>query len=664
MKKKWIETLSQVDDSFLEEANPFSKEEASSDTLKEFSPKKHAKKWYQSKILVAGIACLLLLSAALLFVPYRTTAMMLSFVFDHEHYEYLTKLDSITNISTDKTPFTSIREQIDELFSKDIKNDPSSLFNSGTLIVGSIASTTSNSYVEVTDNQVKGVIEADRIKRSENYMYYLYGSTLYTYSIDEEDSKMLDSYELWDADSMLDTSNQWYFYNPIHEKWELYLSEDCNRVTVLIYYFDKDYKPWVEIVSLNVENPADIKKISSAKTPGYYLSSRMTDGNLLLITKYTMSTDEVNYMYKSTCLPYSTSEYGTCYVEAENIYTPENADSLKYITVQLYQEKDLKIKDGYAFLSHYDGEVYVSDSDIYITRKSSHNIHSTADNPTDGILHTQEEVTEISRLKYDKNGFEYQGTATVSGDLENQYSMDEYEGILRVVTTLRGFTYTQKIVDGETKVSNLTEFLNAALYCIDIDSMNVVSEIKFFAPADEKAESVRFDKNKAYVCTVYAPELKDPVFAFDLSDVHNITYVDTGTIDGYSNSLVTLNDGYLLGIGVGSSKNDIKIEVYKEREETVDSICSYNQTNIDFSSEYKAYYIDRTYNLVGFSASSKTDDKDTYYELLQFANEELTCLAKVSISGDVDYIRGVYIDSYLYALGENGMIVIEKVEME
>ena len=87
----------------------------------------------------------------------------------------------------------------------------------------------------------------------------------------------------------------------------------------------------------------------------------------------------------------------------------------------------------------------------------------------------------------------------------------------------------------------------------------------------------RFDGTDAYVCT--AVQLTDPVFFFDLSDMDNITYKETGTIEGFSTSLVNFGNGYLLGIGTGNVWGSLKIEIYEESATGVVSVCWLDQTS-------------------------------------------------------------------------------------
>jgi uncharacterized secreted protein with C-terminal beta-propeller domain len=102
--------------------------------------------------------------------------------------------------------------------------------------------------------------------------------------------------------------------------------------------------------------------------------------------------------------------------------------------------------------------------------------------------------------------------------------MDEYDGNLRVFTTT-----------SDTSV-------NVSLFIINAEKLKVVKSVEGFAPAGESVRSARFEKTTAYVCT--SKLFTDPVFFFDLSDINNITYKDTGTIEGYSTSLVDFTNGY------------------------------------------------------------------------------------------------------------------------
>ena len=151
----------------------------------------------------------------------------------------------------------------------------------------------------------------------------------------------------------------------------------------------------------------------------------------------------------------------------------------------------------------------------------------------------------------------------------------------------------------------------------------------------------------------------DPVFFFDLSDLDHITYKDTGTIDGYSMSLIDFTDGFLMGIGYGESFNTLKIEIYREGDNSVESHCKYEKNNVLFSSEYKSYYIDRENRMIGLGLTMYGTGATSVYTLLHFDGYELTELIQVPMEGNNAAKRAVYIDGYLYVFGDT--FTVEKV---
>ena len=307
--------------------------------------------------------------------------------------------------------------------------------------------------------------------------------------------------------------------------------------------------------------------------------------------------------------------------------------------------------------------MYVSENHVFLT-------HVFADNKEndDGTI-TRNSMTEISCLTYGGDTFEIQGNVTVRGYVKDQWSMDEYEGILRVftttnATTIREQTYSNGNVSAEI-LQTATGESNASLYCIDLSTFEIVTSVIDFAPPREEIQSVRFDKETAYVCT--SIEMSDPVFFFDLSDLNNITYKDTGTIEGFSTSLINLGNGYLLGIGRGGDWSSFKVEVYEETSDGVRSVCSYELDNAEYSTEYKSYFVDRQNQLIGIGIvdnsyynTNKNSTEASRYLLLHFDGYELVELVNVPLAGQPANMRGVYIDGYMYMFG-NRDFKVEKV---
>ena len=496
---------------------------------------------------------------------------------------------------------------------------------------------TDGTYEEITDNQTEGVIEADRIKRSDKHIYYLDNQTLRVFSIKGLNSKELGHIELL---------NNSYYLN----KWEFYLSQDCKTATVITQFYNENKQPCVGVIALDVSNPEKIVEKSRFEITGSYMSSRLTDGKIILLTEFVIDKQELNFDKESTFLPQINTGDGMKTIPASDIVSPESLNSTRYTIVIKLDENTLKPDGTAAFLS-YSEDVYVSKDHIFLT-------HVFADvKKDDNGDKIRNSMTEISCLTYGGNAFEIKGSATVRGYVKDQWSMDEYEGILRVVTTTNATTVRETYSsDGESVSADIlmtaTGQSNASLYCIDLKNFKLVAAVEDFAPPHEEVQSVRFDKTTAYVCT--SIEMSDPVFFFDLSDINNITYKDTGTIEGFSTSLINFGNGKLLGIG-RSNWNTFKVEIYEETTDGVTGFCKYELQNADYSTAYKAYYIDRKNQLIGLGVTMYNNSiaQAERYIVLHFDGYNLVELLNIPLNGNMEFQRGVYIDGYMYMFGEN-----------
>lgn len=490
---------------------------------------------------------------------------------------------------------------------------------------------------EITDLQVEGVGEADRIKRSENYIYYLRGSELYVYSIAGDNSQEVGSFRIKDSSNLA----------RYDEEREMYLSADGSTITILSpVYRSEDHQKYTMVLNLDVSDPKNIRESGRMYVAGNYLSSRLIDGELYLINQFIPG--RMDFEEPTSFVPYyGTPENKTC-IPIEDIFFPDELTSSRYTVVCKLDGKTLEMTDTAAYLS-YSTEVYVSKDSIYLTR-------SFTDTSENGNKTTRTAKTEISRLCYTGDKLENKGNTVIDGRIHNQYSMDQQEDILRVVTTIDSDTYREH-TDGElSSMTFLDSVLSASLYCIDLNTWKIAASVEAFAPQGEEVRSVRFDGDNAYVCTSVV--LTDPVFFFDLSDLSNITYKDTGTIDGYSLSLVDFAEGYLMGIGYGAGFDTLKIELYREGTSAVESWCKYELPGVSFSQEYKSYYIDRDNGLIGLAVLGSNYNA-TSYLLLHFDGYELNELARIPMNGYLNLIRGVYIDEYLYVFGDE--FAVEKI---
>ncbi len=481
---------------------------------------------------------------------------------------------------------------------------------------------------EITDHQVAGVYEGDLIKRTATHIFYLKQDCLEIYPIAGENTKLSGSWSLSGGG-----------YKRSGNEREMYLSEDGKTVTLIFRgYGDKltgTKTPYVQVISLDVSHPGKIIEKNHFFITGLWLTSRVRDGKLLLVSQYAIE-GTPDFDKPETFVPLVGTEGNMQPIPGENILLPQQMNTRRYTVVTMLDQDTLELIDAGAFLS-YSSELYVSRERIYATRSYGETVEQ------DDKTQLTRMMTEISCLGYGEDGFQNLGSFNVEGTVKNQYNMDEHEGVFRVVTGTD--TQVQKTVENGEFVSVFGDTKkNANLTCFQVDTWKELACVESFAPWGETVESVRFDGDSAYVCTAVVVTLTDPVFFFDLSDLSNITCKDTGDIAGYSSSLVSIGSGYLLGIGYDENR-ELKVEVYEESADGVISVCSYQPGFWNFATDYKAYFIDRENRYFGIPV-------DGEYLLLHFDGYEIRELAKISASGVPDDVRGVVIDEYLYVFSD------------
>lgn len=492
---------------------------------------------------------------------------------------------------------------------------------------------TDQKYEEVTDNQVQGVIESDIFKRSDRYIYYLRGHRLSVYSIDKEESAEISTIEL-PMDSVV------YSWN-----FEMFLSRDCTTLTVLSQQSSKELGACTVIYSLDVSDPADIKMQEPLYFKGSFITARVVEDNLLLIYNYRVS-GEVDFDKPETFVPIYGAKGEMQPVAPDDIYCPaEEPTAARYTVIAKLNGKSLQVLDTAALLSYSD-QVYVSQTAIYATYGCTQSVK-------EGENTTRTTSTEITGISYTGDNLNILGTVTVDGSIKNQYSMDEYNGALRVATSTNISIGQEFSNDYYSWMNEIDRKSNCNLYCIDLQTWEIASSVISFAPEGEEVTSARFDGPKGYICTAEVIILSDPVYFFDLSDIHNITYKHTPVIDGYSSSLIQFGD-YLLGIGYNGNR-DLKVEVYEETAEGVEPVTAFEQAGW-FSEQYKSYYIDRERNMVGLAVNDWSGD--TYYFLLHFDGYQLVTVAQIPINGAyLSTARADIIDGYLYLLEKDIQVV-------
>lgn len=607
---KLLKALSFADDKYIEEASPRGRKPAVI---------------LGKRLIAAACICLIFTGISLwLFTPSKPFVGEISQYKDSEYFPLIEKMNTygITPPRYENN-FMMTLGVLENLFNSRSKGEDSiALYPTATGIP--------QEYKEVTDNQVSGIIEGDRIKRSDKYIYYLGEHYIFTYEVGGESQEPIGRYEI-----------------PLgYTAIEFYLSENCEKITLIGEYFTQG-SSFVRVTLIDASDPSSLAEEDYFELRGSYLSSRVSEGKLILTAQFHVRTNP-DYSDEKNFIPqYSTGE-GFESMDADAIISPDKLDSSDYTLLFMLDENTLDLTESYAFLS-YSEEIYVSVENIYLSRR-----YEQEDENGQKLS-----MTDISRLYYSPSGFDYKNTYTVCGSVKDQYSLDEKEGILRVVTTTNASSANGSLLTN-----------NASLYCIEIESGETVASVENFAPQGESVYSVRFSGDSAYVCTALyvAPEIfKDPVYFFDLSDMQNITYTETGTIAGYSSSLIDLGEGYLLGVGVGDN-GVFKLSVYTEENGRVITVCEHTEDVYrNYSENYKSYFIDRENNLFGLALSDAPRFGQSCYALFGFDGYKIKTIFfdkiedegsdKPNVDFDINNVRACLIDGELYVFADTTLTV-------
>lgn len=129
-------------------------------------------------------------------------------------------------------------------------------------------------------------------------------------------------------------------------------------------------------------------------------------------------------------------------------------------------------------------------------------------------------------------GSAYLGSGLVKGSVLNQFSMDEWQGHLRVATT-----------SGHTPDPNVHSTITVLKQ--ERDLLVETGRVDHIAPTED-IRSVRFAEDKGFVVTF---KKTDPLFVFDLTDATAPRTLGELKIPGFSTYMHMMDDTHLLTIG-------------------------------------------------------------------------------------------------------------------
>ncbi len=258
---------------------------------------------------------------------------------------------------------------------------------------------------------------------------------------------------------------------------------------------------------------------------------------------------------------------------------------------------------------------------------------------------TRTTVLEFSWANGER-GIELIGTGIVEGTLLNQFSADEFDGRLRVATTVSGFDD-----NGNWRTTNrLTVLENNA------GSLTEVGAIDGFAEG-ERIYSVRFDGDRAFVVTF---RQVDPLFYIDLSNPTQPEIKGELKVPGYSSYLQVIGHDYLLAVGRDTDEWATKVSLFSVADPANPTLVD-EETLPRWSwsiSEYDHHafgYYDE-HGILAIPVSGYDSESFTYRsELVVFDVDttqtgEAAVELKSTITDNGTVLRSAFIDDVLYSI--------------
>ncbi|MGE8001199.1 beta-propeller domain-containing protein [Lysinibacillus sp. NPDC093190] len=388
-----------------------------------------------------------------------------------------------------------------------------------------------------TNNQVEGVEEGDIVVVKDGFIYAVkdHGITV----VDAKDPKNLKL-----ATTIKLKESQYISKLALYDNLLIAIGDE---------YLEKVGTSMSTATLYDISNPKNPKLIREVGQEGYLQDIRITNDTLYLIgnmyPNYWMLREQKTPDLKpKTFDSVEGKEYKSLPLEKISIL-PNTMDG----TYSLITAVDLKngaktTANTKGYLGGSSG-LYMSENTLYLTTPIyDGNPVPAAGRVMDMIWMPRTTDTQVFKWNVDGTAMNFVGTTEVKGTVLNQYSMDEYEGNFRIVTT-EGNAWDEK------KISR------NHLFIFD-KNLQELGAVKDLAPG-EKVYSARFMGEKAYVVTF---KQVDPLFVIDVANPKKPTVLGELKIPGFSNYLHPLDDTHLIGIGYDTEQ---RYNEYSKRDFTV-----------------------------------------------------------------------------------------------
>lgn len=410
----------------------------------------------------------------------------------------------------------------------------------------SAASGAENESHSTTNNQVEGVDEADLVKTDGSFIYSISESRVLITDV-RNPAAMAVAEEL-----------------PFDEETypqQLFLSGDTlivigSQFAAMPYDGTmQEYEPHIGMTSVylyDISDPASPRLVREFGTEGELNGARLAGNHLYFVTNvypdiWMMEEQEEVELRPRKYDSNEGDDYLPLPFDKISILPGTMEGSYSVITAIDLADPEKNEISTEGFLGGSE-QLYMTEENLFLTAAAYLPLDEkeTEGNMDMAVWIPQQANTEIFKFALDGTAVKFLASNEVKGTLLNQFSMDEYNGYFRIVTT-EGFVWDEAapsknhlfIMDGGMKQVGSAEDLAAG----------------------ERIYSARFIEDKAYMVTF---KETDPLFVIDVSAPSAPEVLGELKIPGFSNYLHPLGENHLIGFGY-----DTKLEPVKDGEPRV-----------------------------------------------------------------------------------------------
>ena len=524
----------------------------------------------------------------------------------------------------------------------------------GAMAASSVAESTKDmAGADYSDTNIRqeGVGEADTVKTDGKNLYILNDQTVEIVDVSQAEMKDLASIEIDENCFIREV------FVSDGRLVILYTESKCEEGKKAE---DGIYKDYTCAAVYDVTDPANPREAGVISQSGQYHTMRVKDGYVYLVSDFYTYYDS-SVSNESDYIP----QIQGSLLRAEDIYMPQGTTGSQHTVISAFALSDPTEKLQTKAIFGNAGMCYVSENNIYITS----NYYEDSDVSR----------TLIRKISYTDGKLAGVAQTKIKGMLNDSFSIDEYEGNLRLVTTIDEIYSNNDIMplnetadetadkNGTTDKSDASKVTEKAveenvkdavpgtnsLYVLN-DKLEIIGSIHNLAK-DETIYSARFMGDTGYFVTY---RQVDPLFSVDLSDPENPKILGELKIPGFSEYLHPYGDGKLLGIGIDVSEDGFTTEGVKLSMFNVTDPSNVTEENkytieesygTDVGYNYKGVFVDVQKNLFGFV----TYHDGVTYQLYTYDEAEgFKEVMSRQLSG-YEGSRGLYIGDVFYLVSGN-----------